>query len=81
MLTAEKGGATAAGRRFERILREARLAAKLEHPNIVAIYDVDEITEGEHAGLAYLAMELVEGRSLRFVHRGRRSRSPCACAG
>ncbi len=48
-----------------RILREARLAAKLEHPNIVAIYDVDEITVGEHAGVAYFAMELVEGRPLR----------------
>ncbi len=52
-----------------RILREARIAAKLEHPNVVAIYDVDEITEGEHAGVAYLAMELIEGRSLRACAR------------
>jgi serine/threonine-protein kinase len=35
------------------------------HPNIVAIHDVDEVSEGERAGTAYLAMELVEGRSLR----------------
>jgi serine/threonine-protein kinase len=48
-----------------RILREARIAAKLEHPNVVAIYDVEEIAEGDHAGTAYLAMELVVGRSLR----------------
>jgi serine/threonine-protein kinase len=43
-----------------RLLREARAAAALEHPNAVAIYDV-----GEHDGLPYIAMELVEGRSLR----------------
>ena len=48
-----------------RILREARIAAKLEHPNVVAIYDVDEVKTGEHAGLAWLAMELIEGRPLR----------------
>jgi serine/threonine-protein kinase len=43
-------------RRFQ---REARAAARLMHPNIVAIYDADE-TDGVH----YLAMEFVEGRDL-----------------
>ncbi len=43
-----------------RFLREARAAAALQHPNVVAVYDV-----GEDAGLVYLAMELVEGTSLR----------------
>jgi serine/threonine protein kinase len=44
----------------KRLLREARLAAQLRHPNVVVVHDV-----GEDGGCAYLAMELVRGRSLR----------------
>ncbi len=51
-------GNNAALRRFE---REARAAARLEHPNIVAIYDFGTLT-GEGA---YLVMQLVPGRSWR----------------
>jgi serine/threonine-protein kinase len=51
----------------ERIQREARALASLEHPNVVAVYDVGEVSEGEHAGTAYLTMELVRGRSLRTI--------------
>jgi serine/threonine-protein kinase len=54
----------------ERIQREARALASLEHPNVVAVYDVGEVTEGEHAGTAYLTMELVRGRSLRSILQG-----------
>ena len=43
-----------------RLVREARLAASLSHPNIVAVFDV-----GEHLGMPFMAMELVEGRQLR----------------
>ncbi len=43
-----------------RLIREARAAAVLEHANSVAIYDV-----GEHDGVPYIAMELVNGRTLR----------------
>ncbi len=42
-----------------RLLREARLASKLNHPHICTIYDV-----GESDGQTYIGMELVEGRSL-----------------
>jgi len=48
----------------ERFLREARAAARLSHPNIVTIFDV-----GEHDGVAYVAMELVAGRSLQQMLR------------
>ncbi len=43
-----------------RLYQEARAAARLRHPNIVAVYDV-----GEAADQHYIAMELVEGRTLR----------------
>src|SRR5258706_7022815 len=48
----------------ERFLREARSAGRLNHPNIVTIFDV-----GEDAGVAYIAMELLEGRSLQELLR------------
>ncbi len=49
-----------------RLLREARLAAALQHPNVVVIHDVGEIRQPEAlAGTTFVAMELIEGRSLR----------------
>ena len=42
------------------MLREARAAAVLNHPNVVGIYDV-----GEHEGIPFFAMEYVEGPSMR----------------
>jgi ABC-type transport system substrate-binding protein len=44
----------------ERFLRESRLAASLDHPAIVPIYDA-----GEVAGQLYIAMRLVEGTDLK----------------
>ena len=48
----------------ERFLREARSAGRLNHPNIVTIYDV-----GEQDGIGYIAMELLEGKSLQQILR------------
>ena len=50
----------------QRLLHEARIAAALEHPNVVAVYDVGEIERPEDAdSTMYLAMELIAGRPLR----------------
>ncbi len=49
-----------------RMLREARAAAALDHPNVVAIYDVGQVDEPEDLrGMTYLAMELIKGSTLR----------------
>jgi len=54
----------------KRIMREARLAARVAHPNLVSIYEV-----GQHDGRVFIAMELVAGSSLTAWLR-ERPRSP-----
>ena len=54
-----------------RFRREARAAAQLSHPHVVAVFD-----QGEAAGLPYLAMEYVPGRTLRDVLRDYGALSP-----
>ncbi|MFN2564149.1 MAG: serine/threonine-protein kinase [Gemmatimonadaceae bacterium] len=49
-----------APRHRQRFLQEARIVAKLRHPNIVAVYSA-----GESDGLLYFVMEYVPGESLR----------------
>src|SRR3954469_6568887 len=44
----------------QRFVREARLAATLDHPNVVTLFDFFE-----HEGVPYIAMEYVSGGSLR----------------
>jgi len=52
----------------ERLLREARIAASIEHPNVVDIYDI-----GEHDGGLFLVMEYLRGLTLgdMLAERGR----------
>jgi eukaryotic-like serine/threonine-protein kinase len=49
---------------LERFHREAKTAAALSHPNVVAVYDADEFR-----GLHFLVMEYVEGRDLARLVR------------
>jgi serine/threonine protein kinase len=55
----------------ERLLVEAQTLARLAHPNVVAVFDVGRVD-----GRVFLAMEFVEGRSLRsWLARAPRSRA------
>ena len=54
---------------LERFRREARVVARLDHPNIVPIYDFSE-----HEGQPYLVMKFIEGETLKArLQRGRLS--------
>jgi serine/threonine-protein kinase len=55
----------------ERFLREAKSIAKMQHPNIVVVYDF-----GYHSGAPYIAMEYVEGVPLDKVIASRLSLTP-----
>ncbi|MFF0108754.1 serine/threonine-protein kinase [Streptomyces hirsutus] len=64
--------------RRERTLREARATARIDHPNVVRVYDV--VDEGERL---WIVMELVVGRSLERIvaEQGRLSPSDTARVG
>ena len=57
ILAPEMGTSSEHLRRFE---QEARAASALNHPNIITIYEI-----GTHRDVSYIAMELVDGESLR----------------
>jgi serine/threonine-protein kinase len=63
----------------EMFLGEAKLAAQLEHPNVVQIFDF-----GEAEGTFYLAMEYIDGPNLRILSKRARAAGvalpPAACA-
>ncbi len=56
---------------LKNFLREAKHAAQLNHPNIVAVYDA-----GEQAGVAYIAMEYVDGSTLKEIVKQRGAIAP-----
>lgn len=63
LLTQDAGG----GARF---LEEARLAAKLEHPNVVHVYDA-----GQESGRYYMVMQFIDGETVKDLTK-RRGRIP-----
>lgn len=57
---------TADPERRKRFLLEARTAARISHPAIAQVYDVDE-----HDGTIFIAMEMVDGKTIRELIAGR----------
>jgi serine/threonine protein kinase len=55
-------------------VQEARAASSLNHPGVITIYDIDT-SEGE----TFIAMELVEGKTLGQLN-GRNLPDPAACS-
>jgi tetratricopeptide (TPR) repeat protein len=79
VIRSDAGAETEAGR--ARLLREAQAMAKLSHPNVITVYDV-----GTAGQAVFLAMELVEGVTLRAWSEARRRswraiRDACVQAG
>ncbi|MFE5587430.1 protein kinase [Kitasatospora sp. NPDC056531] len=62
------GGGSRGGEARARFLREARITAQLQHPNIVTIHDLGEMGAGDER-VPFLVMELVRGEGLDTMLR------------
>ncbi len=62
-----RAGALASGAELDRFLREARSAARLQHPSIVPVHEVGQVD-----GVPYLVTEFVEGVTLSDLLSARR---------
>lgn len=58
----------------QQLLTEARTIAKLQHPNIITLYEMDE-----HLGTPYLVFEYVDGQTLKdyLINKGKLSSKDC----
>ena len=64
IIRAQISGSTEANERF---LREARLATKVQHPNVATLYDFSALPDGSH----YMVWEFIEGENLaQLIRRG-----------
>ncbi len=63
------------GGNIETLLKEARIVSKLQHPNIVTLYDA-----GEHNGAPYLVYAFVQGQTLAHLLRSEQTLSPAHAA-
>src|SRR5258705_6053133 len=69
VLRADDAGQHASTMGRERLIREARMLARLSHPNVITVFDV-----GKHDDTLFLAMELVDGGTLSaWLRRARRT--------
>ena len=59
----------------QRFLRESKLAASIDHPNVIPIYYT-----GDEEGVAYIAMRFVQGRDLRSLVREQGGLEPARAA-
>ena len=71
VLNAKSAGAKATQSNF---LQEARTVGRLQHPNIVSIFEA-----GEHQGIPYLVFEYVDGISLKALIKKKDYRSDLLC--
>src|SRR5688500_4924199 len=57
--------------RVSRFIQEARAASALNHPNVIVVHDIgEERVPGRSDSIHYIAMELIDGATLREVIDG-----------
>lgn len=62
-------GAAGEESRAQELMAEARLAARIQHPNVVTVFDV-----GEHEGVVFMILRYIEGDTLSGLRRSARER-------